>query len=372
MGAKDKALKRYLSDYKVIADIFNIAFGADGLSVDPEKLKDLDSVQVMATQPKTDTKDAKKQSSYRERIHDGVATLETEFGGSPASLVLNVEGQTKVSQAMPLRIMQYEDQSLTFIAERMAEGVKSKGTPGDWFTGWPEGAVLPSPLSVTLYTGKGDWTGPRSLRELQGNIPEALSKRMADIPLNVLTFKDICKYDPDSLISDIGVVAAYIIYEKDLDKLQELIKTMEKFRHLSRKGYDVINTHRKLAITIPEDTEEIDMHYAEQVWAKRAKEEGILIGEERGIKLGEERGIKLGEERGIKLGEERGIKLGEERGIKLGEERGKANERKNNISIFIDGCRDFGATAEAIVNQLVKRFQLSHEEALALVDKRLS
>ena len=28
--------------------------------------------------------------------------------------------------------------------------------------------------------------------------------------------------------------------------------------------------------------EEIDMHHAEQVWANKAKEEGILIGEERG------------------------------------------------------------------------------------------
>ena len=42
------------------------------------------------------------------------------------------------------------------------------------------------------------------------------------------------------------------------DKLKELIETKEKFRHLSRKGFDVINTHRKLAITIPEDVEEIE------------------------------------------------------------------------------------------------------------------
>ena len=80
MGAKDKALKRYLSDNNVIADIFNIAFGADGLSVNPKDLTDLDSVQVMATELKADTKDAKKQSSYRERVHDGVAALRTEFG----------------------------------------------------------------------------------------------------------------------------------------------------------------------------------------------------------------------------------------------------------------------------------------------------
>ena len=338
MGAKDNALKRYLSDKKVIADIFNMAFGADGLSVDPEKLKDLDSVQVMAAPQKADAKNTKKPSSFRERIHDGVATLETEFGGGPVRLVLSVEGQTKVSQAMPLRMLQYEDQSLTFIAERMAESVKSKDAPGDWLSGWPDGAVLPNALSVTLYTGADDWTGPRNLREIQANIPKALARRMMDMPLNVLTFKDICKYDPDSLLSDIGVVAAYIVYEKDSDKLQELIKTKEKFRHLSRKGFDVINTHRKLAITIPEDMEEIDMHYAEQVWANKAKAEGILIGEERGIKLGEERG--------------------------------KADERKNNIGIFIDGCRSFGIKPEAIATKLVELYKLSYNDAMSLIKSR--
>ena len=94
------------------------------------------------------------------------------------------------------------------------------------------------------------------------------------------------------------------------------------------------------------------MHYAEQVWAKKAKEEGILIGEERGIKLGEERG--------------------EQRGIKLGEERGKIEERQKNIGTAIDMCYSLGVPKDVIANQLVKRFQLSHEEAVALVDKRLS
>ena len=76
----------------------------------------------------------------------------------------------------------------------------------------------------------------------------------------------------------------------------------------------------------------------------------------------------IGEERGIMIGEERGIMIGEERGIMIGEKR----ERQSNIGIFIDGCRDFGATADAIVMQLVKRFKLSLEEATVLVNKRLS
>ena len=109
---------------------------------------------------------------------------------------------------------------------------------------------------------------------------------------------------------------------------------------------------RKLAITIPEDMEEIDMHFAEQVWAKKAKEEGILIGEERG--------------------EQRGILIGEERGIKLGEERGKAEERQKNIGVAIDMCNSLGVPREAIVIQLVNRYKLTHDEAMALVDQRLS
>ena len=78
------------------------------------------------------------------------------------------------------------------------------------------------------------------------------------------------------------------------------------------------------------------MHYAEQEWQRKAVKRGI------------------------------------DEGFKLGEEQGKADERKNNIGIFIDGCRDFGATAEAIVIQLVKRFNLPQEEAAMLVEKRLS
>ena len=66
------------------------------------------------------------------------------------------------------------------------------------------------------------------------------------------------------------------------------------------------------------------MHYAEQVWAKRA------------------------------------------------EKRGETNERQKNIGIAIDMCRSFGATEEAIVIQLMNRFKLSPEETKDLVHKKFA
>ena len=62
------------------------------------------------------------------------------------------------------------------------------------------------------------------------------------------------------------------------------------------------------------------MHYAEQVWAKRAKVE----------------------------------------------------ERQNNIGIFIDGFRSVGHSDEVIAAKLMELYKLSRKEAIAQVKARLS
>ena len=62
------------------------------------------------------------------------------------------------------------------------------------------------------------------------------------------------------------------------------------------------------------------MHYAEQVWAKRAK----------------------------------------------------AEERQNNIGLFIDGLRSLGHSEEVITSKLMELYKLSRKEAITQVKARLS
>ena len=83
-------------------------------------------------------------------------------------------------------------------------------------------------------------------------------------------------------------------------------------------GGECLQVHWELAITIPEDEEEIDMHYAEQVWKKEAEE----------------------------------------------------NERRRNIGIFIDGCLSFGIKQEAIASKLVELYKLSYTDAMSLIKSR--
>ena len=73
MADKDLSLKDYLADAAVFADIFNLAFEKRRFIVDPKKLRELDSVQVMAAplkQPVSRAGGGTKTVAYRERVHD--------------------------------------------------------------------------------------------------------------------------------------------------------------------------------------------------------------------------------------------------------------------------------------------------------------
>ena len=50
--------------------------------------------------------------------------------------------------------------------------------------------------------------------------------------------------------------------------------------------------------------------------------------------------------------------------------RAKAEERQNNIGIFIDGCRSFGIAEDAIIAKLVELYKLSNKAASEMVNSR--
>ncbi|MCR4572743.1 MAG: hypothetical protein K5787_03160 [Lentisphaeria bacterium] len=358
MGEKNFALKAYLSVNMVFADIFNLVFGEYGFWVDPEKLQDMDSVHILSVPLKKEVKDRRgdvKMAAYRERLHDAVKVLELPDEKGSSIFMLGIEGQSALCPCMPMRILQYEDQMLTFAMERIVEKHlenEAVEPERDYLSGWSEKDILPFVLTIVLYMGVDEWSRYYGLTDMQRQEPLGkLSERMLEIRLNILTLKEITKKDPDRFFSDIGVVAAYIVYEKEPDKLKAFLEACAKCRRVSRKAINVINAYTKLAITIPENEEVVDMHYAEQVWQQQS----------------EERGIKIGEERGIKIGEERGIKIGEERGIKIGEERGEEKERRKSIRFFIQGCRNLGIDKEDIAKQLMDMYQLSHDDAMEKV-----
>ena len=148
MGAKDLAFKAYFAKAEPFADVVNMAFRKFGFAVDPSRLRELDSVQVMST---------------------------------------------------PFKRIQ------TLFAARRLPGM-GRGRPKGGMR------PLPSVLMLMLYMGLGNWPGATRLSQLQRRPNGPISRCMNDIRMNVLTITEISRRPVDSFQSDIGVVANAIVH----------------------------------------------------------------------------------------------------------------------------------------------------------------
>ena len=251
MGDKNLALKRYLSNNQVFADIFNLKFTRDGLTIDPQRLQDIDSVQVMSLPLKEGGRRGRRKTAfYRERIHDAAKAFMDNVNGSRPILMLGIEGQTSPSLVMALRILQYEDHMLTFAMEMQKKEIQDENGV-DFLSGMSPEEQLPPVLSIVLHMGSKPWDGPTNLRQMLLKQPRRLYNRMVNLSLNIVTMEDISRRNIDSFSSDIGVVAAYLIHGKNPDKLKKLKQKYKRFRNVSPEAINLINEYTRLRINIP-------------------------------------------------------------------------------------------------------------------------
>ncbi len=334
MADKDLSLKDYLADAAVFADIFNLAFEKRRFIVDPKKLRELDSVQVMAAplkQPVSRAGGGTKTVAYRERVHDVLKMIVLEEDGKRKEILLGLEGQSKRSRFMPLRVWQYEDQAMEWAMKR--HGARRRG-----------GQPLPGMISVVLYMRRGKWPGATSLSQLQQLPKGSIARCMNDVRMNVLTVEEISRHNIDSFLSEIGIIANAIVYADNPRKLWRILGKSKKAKHLSVQAAGIINEYTNLGLEVKEEEEYVNMCNAKEFWMKE------------GEKKGEKKGLKKGEKKGLKKGE----KIGEKIGIQKG------------IDEMIVLMREMNRSIEDIIDRLQKRFQLSRREAMRQAKKAMA
>ncbi len=338
MADKDLSLKDYLADVAVFADIFNLAFEKRRFIVDPKKLRELDSVQVMAAplkRPVARAGGGTKTVAYRERVHDVLKMIVLEEDGKRKEILLGLEGQSKRSRFMPLRVWQYEDQAMEWAMKR--HGARRRG-----------GQPLPGMISVVLYMRRGKWPGATSLSQLQQLPKGSIARCMNDVRMNVLTVEEISRHNIDSFLSEIGIIANAIVYADNPRKLWRILGKSKKAKHLSVQAAGIINEYTNLGLEIKEEEEYVNMCNAKEFWMRE--------GEKKGEKIGEKKGLKKGEKKGLKKGE----KIGEKIGIQKG------------IDEMIVLMREMNRSIEDIIDRLQKRFQLSRREAMRQAKKAMA
>ena len=346
MADKDLSLKDYLADASVFADIFNLAFRRSGFVVDPKDLREVDSVQVMATplkKPVSRAGGGVKTVAYRERLHDVLKMMVLEEDGKRKEILLGIEGQSKRARYMPLRIWQYEDQTMAWAMKRHV--ARRRGEP-----------PLPGLISVVLYMRPGKWPGAVRLSQLQQRPKGRIRQYMNDVRMNVLTVEEISRHDIDSFYSEIGVIANAIVYADNPRKLWRILGKSKKAQHLSVQAAGVINEYTNLGLEVQEEQECVNMCNAKEFWMK----EGEKKSEKKWLKKGEKKGIRIGREQGIKIGEERTQKKMLKQGIQL------------EIEEVVMLMRELNSSFEEIIKRLQKRYQLSRHEAMRQAKKAMA
>jgi hypothetical protein len=270
-----------------------------------------------------------------------------EEDGKRKEILLGIEGQSKRSRYMPLRIWQYEDQTMEWAMKKHVARRR-----GD--------RPLPGLISVVLYMRPGKWPGAVSLSQLQQRPKGRIVKYMNDVQMNVLTVEEISRHDIDSFYSEIGVIANAIVYADNPRKLWRILGKSKKAQHLSVRAAGVINEYTNLGLEVQEEQECVNMCNAKEFWMK----EGEKIGE------------KKSEKKWLKKGEKKGIRIGKEQGIKIGEERAQKKMLKQRIQLGVDEVvmlmREMNSSLEEIIERLQKRFQLSRREAMKQAKKAMA
>ena len=151
---------------------------------------------------------------------------------------------------------------------------------------------------------------------------------MNDVRMNVLTVEEISRFNIDSFMSEIGVVANAIVYADNPRKLWRILGKSKKAKHLSVQAAGIINEYTNLGLEIKEEEEYVNMCNAKEFWLKE--------------------GEKKGEKRGEKRGEKKGIE---------------------EVVILM---REMNRSLEDIIDRLQKRFHLSRREAMRQAKKAMA
>ncbi len=277
MAKEDEVLARYFSDNERYADLINgIGFGGRTV-IKAEDLSDRDT--KTGYHKNTRAVKGKQNTKYRDLFR------KASFGANFA--VIGIENQKQVHYLMPMRCMEYD------LKEYQRQEVEKKKewekeiqngrsrTDAEFLSGFPEDGKLNPCITIVLYYGD-DWDGSTELHVFLDftNIPEELRNMVGNYKINLVNIKRL--EQTNIFHTDIKQVFDFIRYEKNKDKLKELIVNEPKYKTMSRDAYDVIATFTKSEQLLPlehqEGRGEVDMCQGLLDLREEAREEGKIEG----------------------------------------------------------------------------------------------
>lgn len=278
MSKKDTVTKAFMRENTVFADAFNYLIFNGKKVIQPERLQELDTTELVQLIAKGKNNKNESVQKYRDILKAAVI-MEDE---NADYLLLGIENQTEIHYAMPVRNMIYD--ALQYGNQVAAQNVKEKKAPtrAEFLSGFYKADKLRPVITLVLHFGADPWDGATSLHEMMDFPLEEMRTFIQDYKIHLI---DPAALEPDELekfSTSLREVLGCIKYSKDKEKLSSFIRNNTRMM-LEINAARVIQAITNITLDLSEEVEEVDMCKAIDDMMQDSREEGKAEGRTEGI-----------------------------------------------------------------------------------------
>ena len=281
MSKKDTVTKAFMRENTVFADAFNYLIFNGKKVIQPERLQELDTTELVQLIAKGKNNKNESVQKYRDILKAAVI-MEDE---NADYLLLGIENQTEIHYAMPVRNMIYDAlQYGNQVAAIAAQNVKEKKAPtrAKFLSGFYKADKLRPVITLVLHFGADPWDVATSLHEMMDFPLEEMRTFIQDYKIHLI---DPAALEPDELekfSTSLREVLGCIKYSKDKEKLSSFIRNNTRMM-LEINAARVIQAITNITLDLSEEVEEVDMCKAIDDMMQDSREEGKAEGRTEGI-----------------------------------------------------------------------------------------
>ena len=264
MGKVNAITKDYMSEPKYFADGFNYYLFDGKQMIKPDRLSILDPAEMAIISENT-------SEEVVQKIRDVLKQCVLMTDGKFTYLILGIENQAEIHYAMPVRNMIYDaldyGKQVSDTSKKHREQKDWKGS-AEFLSGFTKDDKLKPVITLTIYFGSDDWDGPRSLKEMFGEMDDDIMQFVEDYHLHLIVPKEI--EDFNKFATDLGKVMKYIAISEDGVAI-EALESDEAFREIDIKTVQLLNACTGSDIPIGEGKEDVNMCKGLEEMKERAR-----------------------------------------------------------------------------------------------------
>lgn len=238
MGKNNTIVKRWLSDKKRSADLFNAEVFSGKQIVQPEDLEMIPGESNIIIKDKNGKE--KLVTRYRDIM------MRWKYGVD--FLILAIENQDKIHYAMPVRNMVYDGLAYTEQIEQLWKqhvDNDDEVTDAEYLSKFKKEDKLNPVITLVFYYGDEPWDGETDIYGMLGFDEKfiGISEMKKFIPNYHINLVDISKVSNISnYISDLRYVLSMIQYKKDKEGLSRYVNEHKTyFEKIDEDSYQMIN-----------------------------------------------------------------------------------------------------------------------------------